>query len=124
MSNQGEATWNSWINAAKKEKEKKAKDERKTRFESMSSDERQELIEKKKKDKIIRENKLPDNYYESEEYKKFCEERKKKYEEIYGKDKPVETINNIYEEEVFYGERGGRYRYRYNRDGLPYRDYF
>ena len=25
---------------------------------------------------------------------------------------------------IHYGERGGRYRYRYNRNGEPYRDYF
>ena len=29
-------------------------------------------------------NAIPDGYYESEEYKKFCEERKKKYEELTG----------------------------------------
>ena len=27
-------------------------------------------------------------------------------------------------ENIHYGERGGRYRYRYNRKGQPYRDYF
>lgn len=25
---------------------------------------------------------------------------------------------------VFYGERGGRYRISYNKNGEPYRDYF
>lgn len=29
-----------------------------------------------------------------------------------------------YDDGVHYGERGGRYRYRYNRNGEPYRDYF
>ena len=29
-------------------------------------------------------NVIPDGYYESEEYKKFCEERKRKYEEFTG----------------------------------------
>ena len=29
-----------------------------------------------------------------------------------------------YDDGVRFGERGGRYRYRYNRKGEPYRDYF
>ena len=44
--------------------------------------------------------------------------------EILDKACPPEKIDNIYEEQVFIGERGGRYRYRYNRYGQPYRDYF
>ena len=29
-----------------------------------------------------------------------------------------------YDDNVHFGERGGRYRYRYNKYGEPYRDYF
>ena len=128
MSDQGEAAWNSWIEAAKKEKEKKEKEERTKRFKSMSSIQRQDLIKKKAEDKKIRENKLPVDYYKSEEYKKFCEERTKKYKDLIKKGEipePTETIVwHDYQEKVFIGERGGRYRYRYNRNGQPYRDYF
>ena len=64
---------------------------------------------------------VPDGYYQSEEYKKFCEERTKKYNELIA---TGEIEGFSHEEEVFYGERGGRYRIRYNKDGEPYRDYF
>ena len=59
----------------------------------LGTDGLKQLIEKKKKGKRIRKNKkeviktnaeektntIPDGYYESDEYKKFCEERTKKY---------------------------------------------
>ena len=109
---QGEATWNRWIKAAKKEEEKQAKKHEKRLKELLKAN-------AEKKTKTID--------YQSEEYKKFCEERKRKYEELVEKGeikKNLETINNTNEENVFYGERGGRYRYRYNRNGQPYRDYF
>ena len=41
----------------------------------------------------------------------------------FNKDKR-KTINHTIQEEVFYGERVGRYRYSYNKNGQPYRDYF
>ena len=78
---------------------------------------------------------VPDDYYQSEEYKKFCEERTKKYNELVKEGIAGEvlkasgaiaesTYTNREKEQVFYGERGGRYRIRYNKDGAPYRDYF
>ena len=78
---------------------------------------------------------VPDDYYQSEEYKKFCEERTKKYNELVKEGIAGEvqktyggiaesTYTNQEKEQVFYGERGGRYRIRYNKNGEPYRDYF
>ena len=76
---------------------------------------------------------FPDEYSKSEKYQKFCEERAKKYNElvnegtIAGEAKKIGIdITRKYnqKEEVFYGERGGRYRIRYNKNGEPYRDYF
>lgn len=74
---------------------------------------------------------LPDDYYKSEKYQKFCEERARKYNEAVNEGKIAGEVKKIggglvgnQKEEVFYGERGGRYRIRYNKDGAPYRDYF
>jgi len=74
---------------------------------------------------------LPDDYYKSEKYQKFCEERARKYNEAVIEGKIAGEVKKIggglvgnQKEEVFYGERGGRYRIRYNKDGAPYRDYF
>ena len=74
---------------------------------------------------------LPDEYYKSEKYQKFCEERARKYNEAVNEGRIAGEVKKIggglvgsQKEEVFYGERGGRYRIRYNKDGAPYRDYF
>ena len=83
-------------------------------------------------------NTIPDGYYESEEYKKFCEERAAKYDELVhegtiagevekiggGIARKYTPLKDDQNEQVFYGERGGRYRIRYNKNGEPYRDYF
>ena len=79
-----------------------------------------------------------DDYYQSEEYKKFCEERAAKYDELVhegtiagevekiggGIARKYTPLKDDQNEQVFYGERGGRYRIRYNKNGEPYRDYF
>ena len=81
---------------------------------------------------------LPDEYYKSEKYQKFCEERARKYNELVNEGTFAGEVEKIgggiarkytplrddQKEQVFYGERGGRYRIRYNKDGAPYRDYF
>ena len=112
---QGEETWNKWVAGTKNYKN----------YQGFEED----TFERKP---------VPDDYYQSEEYKKFCEERTKKYNEsvkdgiIAGE---VEKVSGVtprgyiplkdnQEEQVFYGERGGRYRIRYNKNGAPYRDYF
>ena len=109
--NQGEDTWDKWTEGTKNYEKYQGFD--------------QDKLETKT---------LPDGYYQSEEYKKFCEERTKKYNELVKEGKAGEPQKdgkgiatgyiNREEEQVFYGERGGRYRYRYNRNGQPYRDYF
>ena len=66
-------------------------------------------------------NRIQDDYYQSGEYKKFSEERTIKYNELIAKGE-IEVFSQ--EEQVFYGDRGGRYRIRYNKNGEPYRDYF
>ena len=58
----------------------------------------------------------PDPYYESEEYKKFCEERKRNYGRIVSE---TEDKNKTYK-----GKRGGRYTKDKTKDGRPYRRYF
>ena len=58
----------------------------------------------------------PDPYYESDEYKKFCEERKKNYGLIINK---TEDMKRTYR-----GKRGGRYTKDKTKDGRPYRRYF
>ena len=57
----------------------------------------------------------PDPYYESEEYKRFCEERKRNY----GRVPSQEDKNKTYK-----GKRGGRYTKDKTKDGRPYRRYF
>tara|TARA_B100001057_G_scaffold380852_1_gene386641 strand:+ start:5 stop:328 length:324 start_codon:yes stop_codon:yes gene_type:complete len=57
----------------------------------------------------------PDPYYESEEYKRFCEERKRNY----GRVPSQEDKNKTYK-----GKRGGKYTKDKTKDGRPYRRYF
>ena len=57
----------------------------------------------------------PDPYYESEEYKRFCEERKRNF----GRVPSQEDKNKTYK-----GKRGGRYTKDKTKDGRPYRRYF
>ncbi len=106
--NQGEDTWNKWIEEDKNKKLIEVNDEKYKRWK--------EVTETKFEKKTV-----PDDYYQSEEYKKFCEERTKKYNELIAKGE-IEAFSP--EEQVFYGDRGGRYRIRYNKNGEPYRDYF
>ena len=70
--------------------------------------------------KFVKSN-TPDPYYESEEYKEFLKGVNKKYDELVAKGE-IRKFNP--QEQVFYGERGGRYRIRYNKNGEEYRDYF
>ena len=70
--------------------------------------------------KFVKSN-TPDPYYESEEYKEFLKGVNKKYDELVAKG---EIRKFKPEEQVFFGERGGRYRIRYNKNGEEYRDYF
>ena len=70
--------------------------------------------------KFVKSN-TPDPYYESEEYKEFLKGVNKKYDELVAKG---EIRKFKPEEQVFLGERGGRYRIRYNKNGEEYRDYF
>ena len=72
MSKEADATWDRWIAEAKQDKEKQAKELEKRPKEVINTN-----VEKKT-------HTIPDGYYESEEYKKFCEERTKKYEELTG----------------------------------------
>ena len=65
MSKEAEASWDRWIKAANREKEKRKKNQKK-----------KEVIKTNAEEKT---NTIPDGYYESDEYKKFCEERTKKY---------------------------------------------
>ena len=88
--------------------------------------------EKYKRSNEVRENKfekksVPDGYYQSEEYKKFCEERRKKFNQLVEKGEIPEgdiQVGQAKYGNVFYGKQGGRYRIRYNKNGEPYRDYF
>ncbi len=57
----------------------------------------------------------PDPYYESEEYKRFCEERKRNF----GRVPSQEDKNKTYK-----GKRGGRYTKDKTKNGRPYRRYF
>ena len=70
--------------------------------------------------KFVKSN-TPDPYYKSEEYKEFLKGVNKKYDELVAKGE-IRKFNP--QEQVFYGERGGRYRIRYNKNGEEYRDYF
>jgi len=115
---QGEATWNRWIKAANKEKERQAKKHEKRLKELL---------------KANAEKKTNNIDYQSEEYKKFCEERKRKYEELVEKgeiSKNLETIelSNAKSSGTIdgqgYGSRGGRYYERTSRNGNRYRQYY
>ena len=66
--------------------------------------------------KFVKSN-TPDPYYESEEYKEFLKGVNKKYDELVAKGE-IRKFNP--QEQVFYGERGGRYRIRYNKNGEEY----
>ena len=61
--------------------------------------------------KFVKSN-TPDPYYESEEYKEFLKGVNKKYDELVAKG---EIRKFKPEEQVFFGERGGRYRIRYEK---------
>ena len=63
MSKEAEASWDRWIKAANREKGKRIR-------------KKKEVIKTNAEEKT---NTIPDGYYESDEYKKFCEERTKKY---------------------------------------------
>ena len=69
-------------------------------------------------------NKLSEAGYEIAYVEKNHEDIKRILDKACPPPSQVEKIDNTYEEQVFIGERGGRYRYRYNRYGQPYRDYF
>ena len=153
---QGEHVWNEWIEADKKKKEKDfhkenldkwlEKNKGKKIFNRKEAElramdyhlnkEKEENEKKKgnkakqleyKKNKTIQ--KYSADYYQSEEYKEFCRERTRKYNEliqkgeIQGELKDTSVVPNQ-ELNVFYGKNGGRYRVRYNKNGQEYRDYF
>ena len=64
----------------------------------------------------------PDPYYSSEEYKKFCDERTKIYNELKA-DGKIPNSNDL--GRTKYGKRGGRFQNRISKKtGKPYRHYY
>ena len=64
----------------------------------------------------------PDPYYSSEEYKKFCEERTKTYNQLKA-DGKIPNTNDL--GKTKYGKRGGRFQNRISKKtGKPYRHYY
>ena len=76
---QGEATWNRWIKAGKKEKDRQK--EKKKRFKEVL--------------KAIAEEKTNTIDYKSEEYKKFARKEQKKYNELVAKGEISNSLETI-----------------------------